>query len=84
MCSICLDDKRVTDKQFERILKNAIERIRLHVPNVIVNILNNIDVARIFDLTKGQKYCSKANTQLQRIECPCEFEGLSFLLLFSV
>ncbi|CAG8569123.1 1584_t:CDS:10 [Diversispora eburnea] len=61
ICLICSHSiPWITEKKFERYLMNAIEKIRLNIPNVIINIMDEFNVSQIYDLTKGQtKYCTK-------------------------
>lgn len=79
MCAVCVHS--ATEKGFEKYLMDAIERIRLNIPNVIVNILDQFNVSRIYGLTKGQTaYCTKLGI-LPNFECECAFlEGYYFII----
>ncbi|RHZ86068.1 hypothetical protein Glove_55g17 [Diversispora epigaea] len=74
ICLICSHSiPWITEKKFERYLMNAIEKIRLNIPNVIINIMDEFNVSQIYNLTKGQtEYCTKL-AALPNFECECAF-----------
>jgi len=77
LCGSC--DEAITPANadaYEQNIRNALEYVRLNIPNVVVNLVSNIPVSQIYDLTLNEPYCSKViPTPHLNLLCKCALLG---------
>nr|XP_018266174.1 uncharacterized protein I303_00143 [Kwoniella dejecticola CBS 10117]OBR88332.1 hypothetical protein I303_00143 [Kwoniella dejecticola CBS 10117] len=79
VCAYCLTPNSTifpmsgTPKQFARNIQKAVNELRLHVPNIIVNIVGLLRVSDIYELTLKDPYCRTPGLPLPHLalECSC-------------
>ncbi|WRT63230.1 uncharacterized protein IL334_000133 [Kwoniella shivajii] len=79
VCAFCLTPNATafplsgTPKQFASNIKDAINELRKHVPNMIVNIIGLFKVSDIYELTMKDPYCQPPYIPIPNLalECSC-------------
>ncbi|WWC67286.1 uncharacterized protein I206_101194 [Kwoniella pini CBS 10737] len=79
VCAFCLTPNSTifpssgTPKQFARNIQKAVNELRIHVPNLIVNIIGLMRVSDIYELTLKDPYCQTPGLPFPHLalECNC-------------
>ncbi|OCF38612.1 hypothetical protein I317_07602 [Kwoniella heveanensis CBS 569] len=79
ICAFCLTPNTTafhltgSPKQYARNIKNAVNELRAHVPNIIVNIIGLFRVSAIHKLTLKDPYCQTPGLPFPHLalECNC-------------
>ncbi|KAH7103683.1 hypothetical protein BKA62DRAFT_48382 [Auriculariales sp. MPI-PUGE-AT-0066] len=76
LCQMCLAAVSPTSADlYELSVRLALEYVRVNVPNVVVNVVANIPVSQVYDLTLNEPYCTKILPVHYNIECTCALLG---------
>jgi len=73
VCASCNSDHNPF--LFNETLTTTIERIRIEIPNSIVNILQLFKVSKIHHLIEGNSYCQALQRAGSSFECPCAYKS---------
>ncbi|KAK6904726.1 hypothetical protein I203_105542 [Kwoniella mangroviensis CBS 8507] len=79
VCAFCLTPNSTafplsgTPQHFARDIKKAVNELRKHVPNMIVNIIGLLRVSDIYNLTLKDPYCQPPHLPIPHLalECSC-------------
>ncbi|WVF66567.1 hypothetical protein IAT40_001307 [Kwoniella sp. CBS 6097] len=79
VCAFCLTPNMAdfyptgSPKQYAENIKNAVNELRVHVPNMIVNIIGLFRVSSIYKLTLKDPYCQAPGLPFPHLalECSC-------------
>lgn len=71
MCNACknLTQNEYTPEKYGEYLEAAVDRIYRNIPNVIVNLIGNYDVAGAYSLTA--QYKNHCAIKYEIVGCPC-------------
>jgi phospholipase B1 len=64
----------LTPDQFEENMKSLFEKIRLQIPNTIINAYQLFNVSQLYDLTKDSTVCQEKRASSLTSECRCAFD----------
>eukprot|EP01113_Clastostelium_recurvatum_P044961 TRINITY_DN764_c0_g3_i1.p1 TRINITY_DN764_c0_g3~~TRINITY_DN764_c0_g3_i1.p1 ORF type:complete len:414 (-),score=67.18 TRINITY_DN764_c0_g3_i1:75-1223(-) len=64
---------KTSPDQFEAQMRQTLERVRLNVPKVFVNVLEGFNISQVYTLGQTSLYCAEVHKQVYK-ECGCLFK----------
>ncbi|KAG0170910.1 hypothetical protein DFQ30_001798 [Apophysomyces sp. BC1015] len=86
-CVSCFTGLDYAEKIYASSLDSLLNEIRTQVPRVLVNLIDSVDVSKIFTDLDKQSYCETypfTNVSLRNFLCPCTIRGENLELMHQL
>ncbi|KAI8906981.1 hypothetical protein DFJ77DRAFT_476145 [Powellomyces hirtus] len=72
MCDVC-DGTNLDGDTYERLIRAAFEKVRINLPNTVINVMSIFKVSEIWPLTKNELQCKIKRAVGLKALCGCAF-----------